>query len=515
MTGLSNGSHQVHPFDSTAEYYEKIRHQTHGFAVIQFGFTVFKLIDGRLKLKSYNVFVYPHHSTQNFQCQGSSLSFLASNGFDFNKLFAKGLCTLNSKEEEKLRQNLEERQQLRLSMKTDVPEDLSVASKKPMTPIPERELNMLAEAREMIQMVADGQSPKVSFNKNGFQRKLIYELIDTEFATKVSTRSENLESNRKALVVEPKRSAKEEEEIELNQQKKEEENLLLKVGLRLILKEISKSQKLIVGHNMLYDIIFLYRQCFDDMPEDYNEFKKIINRTFPNIIDTKFVAHSDNFKLELSSTILNDIYLELQQKKIVSHNDFGFETLEHSYDMNTSKLHDAGYDSFITGICILGYLKHLNVTIDENFSTKNCKEIQPFLGRLALQKIQNHFMFLTGNEPTINKDNVFHIKFPPTWKVADIQNQFKNYGPIQIFWVDNISAYVSLHQKEMSSCVIKTISKSNGFEIQTFNEFKNSKNELKRKRSPEPTQTAEKTIEKPEAKKRKTNDGVFAVSNDW
>jgi poly(A)-specific ribonuclease len=516
FTGLSNGSATIHPFDSTSEYYEKIRHSTRGFVVIQFGFTCFKIIDGKVKLKSYNVYVYPHHGTQTLLAQGSSLSFLASTGFDFNKLFAKGLSTLNCKDEEKLRQNLEERKQQRLAMlKESHMEMTSNEVKKPMTPVPEREMNMLAEARELIQTVVDGKSPKVSFNKNGFQRKLIYEMIDSEFSTRVSTRSENLENNRKSLIIEPKRSSEEDEKIELEKQKKEEENLLLKVGLRLILKEISASQKLIVGHNCLFDILFLYRQCFDDIPEDFNEFKKSISTNFHNIIDTKFMASSDNLKLELQSTILGDICRELLQKEIVKNEDFEFETIEHSYELNSTKEHEAGYDSFITGLSFLGFLKHLKITIDDKFSCKDCKPIQSYLGRFPLQRIQNTFLYLHGNEPTINKDNVFFIKFPSTWKVADIQNQFKNYGPIQIFWVDNVSAYVTLIQTEMSSCVVKTISKINGFEIQSYNDFKNSKVELKRKRSPEPLDTKSSEKKQPDVKRRKTNEGVFQVSNDW
>lgn len=55
-----------------------------------------------------------------------------------------------------------------------------------------------------------------------------------------------------------------------------------------------------------------------------------------------------------------------------------------------------------------------------------------------------------------------------TWQTSDIQNMFKNYGPITTSWIDDSSALIALHNKENASCVVKTISRPNGFEIMTF-----------------------------------------------
>ena len=46
-------------------------------------------------------------------CQTSCISFLASQGFDFNKLFKFGIPYLTASEEEKLVKRLEEKQKLR------------------------------------------------------------------------------------------------------------------------------------------------------------------------------------------------------------------------------------------------------------------------------------------------------------------------------------------------------------------------------------------------------------------
>lgn len=50
--------------------------------------------------------------------------------------------------------------------------------------------------------------------------------------------------------------------------------------------------------------MFIVRQFFEPVSEDLNEFKELVNRTFPNIIDTKFVSSSEAFKDLFSSSKL-------------------------------------------------------------------------------------------------------------------------------------------------------------------------------------------------------------------
>lgn len=50
---------------------------------------------------------------QRFLCQSSSIEFLISNGFDFNKLFKEGIPYMNEAEEAAYKENLEEQQKLR------------------------------------------------------------------------------------------------------------------------------------------------------------------------------------------------------------------------------------------------------------------------------------------------------------------------------------------------------------------------------------------------------------------
>jgi poly(A)-specific ribonuclease len=44
------------------------------------------------------------------------------------------------------------------------------------------------------------------------------------------------------------------------------------MGFSAVIESLIAAKKPIVGHNMIYDIIYLYNQFIDDLPDTYNEF---------------------------------------------------------------------------------------------------------------------------------------------------------------------------------------------------------------------------------------------------
>lgn len=536
FTGLAS-ERNIMPFDTSEEYYLKQLKTSAGFILVQLGLSFFKVKKDpegveKVTCKSYNIFIYPQSKNAVFSCQGQSLSFLAANGFDFNKLFTMGISYSNSAEEEKLRQEIKEKQALRMDqLKLRASAEEVDTSKRNFIPVPENEEEMLGKVREKIQSIVDGKSIETSFDKlNPFQRKLVYELIEREFFNKVSTSVKTLENNRKALIVESKRSEEEELKIELNRQKEDEVYIAEVVGLRLLLKEISSSKKLIVGHNCLLDLMYLMTQCFEDLPADYNEFKLLMHRIFPNIIDTKFVGASEKFKETFPSTILNQLHQRLSEKPFEKI-DVHFENPDHAYSFDSPKEHEAGYDSFLTGYCLLVILKYLKCPLSDKFDPNKSKELNPFLNRIALTRVQTPYIYVTGKEPTFTRTHVFFVKFPTSWQTSDVQDHFKNYGPVNISWVNNSTAFISLYNKENSSCVLKTISRPNGFEIQTFAEYQaadnDRKRDLSRKRKKEDSESSEssgsqtaaaangKAAAKDLKKKNKSKKKTFAESDVW
>jgi poly(A)-specific ribonuclease len=53
---------------------------------------------------------------------------------------------------------------------------------------------------------------------------------------------------------------------------------------------LAKRRPVIVGHNVLGDLIFLYQSFVQDLPERVEKFQKLLRDDFPLIVDTKYMA---------------------------------------------------------------------------------------------------------------------------------------------------------------------------------------------------------------------------------
>jgi hypothetical protein len=72
--------------------------------------------------------------------------------------------------------------------------------------------------------------------------------------------------------------------------------------------------KLIIGHNMLLDICHVINQCSFPLPEDYSEFKEMVNCVFPKMLDTKYMSDLPVFKDHMSSNTLGHMYKTLSEE---------------------------------------------------------------------------------------------------------------------------------------------------------------------------------------------------------
>lgn len=94
FTGIINGR-DVSMFDTPEEYYKCTQKGSSEFLLIQFGLCAFHWNhkEKHYMNDAYNFYLFPRGSPgpdRMFMCQSSSLDFLASQGFDFNKLIKDG-----------------------------------------------------------------------------------------------------------------------------------------------------------------------------------------------------------------------------------------------------------------------------------------------------------------------------------------------------------------------------------------------------------------------------------------
>ncbi|KAI2577256.1 poly(A)-specific ribonuclease [Homo sapiens] len=170
FSGISDGpsvSALTNGFDTPEERYQKLKKHSMDFLLFQFGLCTFK----------YDYTDSKSSPDVKFVCQSSSIDFLASQGFDFNKVFRNGIPYLNQEEERQLREQYDEKRS-----QANGAGALSYVSpntsKCPVT-IPEDQKKFIDQVVEKIEDLLQSEE-----NKNldlepctGFQRKLIYQTL--------------------------------------------------------------------------------------------------------------------------------------------------------------------------------------------------------------------------------------------------------------------------------------------------------------------------------------------------
>ena len=75
----------------------------------------------------------------------------------------------------------------------------------------------------------------------------------------------------------------------------------LEMGFSLAIEAIINAKVPVIGHNCMYDWLYLYNQFIDRLPDTYMEFAKSWNEKFPKTYDTKVLAFNSKhfFKTSL------------------------------------------------------------------------------------------------------------------------------------------------------------------------------------------------------------------------
>ncbi|XP_057605095.1 poly(A)-specific ribonuclease PARN isoform X1 [Hippopotamus amphibius kiboko] len=513
VTALTNG------FDTPEERYQKLKKHSMDFLLFQFGLCTFKYdyTDSKYITKSFNFYVFPKPFNRaspdvKFVCQSSSIDFLASQGFDFNKVFRNGIPYLNQEEERQLREQYDEKR-----LQSNGAGALSYVSpntsKCPVT-IPEDQKKFIDQVIEKIEDLLQSEE-----NKNldlepctGFQRKLIYQTLSWKYPKGIHVETLETEKKERYIVIS---KVDEEERKRREQQKhaKEQEELNDAVGFSRVIHAIANSGKLVIGHNMLLDVMHTVHQFYSPLPMDLNEFKEMTTCVFPRLLDTKLMASTQPFKDIINNTSLAELEKRLKETpfnppKVESAEGFP------SYDTASEQLHEAGYDAYITGLCFISMANYLGghytcfcqihcgpwwifpvapvspfprIPSPSSFLSPpkihvsaRSKLIEPFFNKLFLMRVMDiPYLNLEGPDLQPKRDHVLHVTFPKEWKTSDLYQLFSAFGNIQISWIDDTSAFVSLSQPEQVPIAVNTSKYAESYRIQTYAEYVGKKNEEK------------------------------------
>ncbi|XP_072465640.1 poly(A)-specific ribonuclease PARN isoform X1 [Notamacropus eugenii] len=473
VTALTNG------FDTPEERYHKLKKHSMDFLLFQFGLCTFKYdsTESKYIMKSFNFYVFPKPFSRTspdvkFVCQSSSIDFLANQGFDFNKVFRNGIPYLNQEEERQLREQYDEKRSQ--SNGAGALSYISPNASKCPVVIPEDQKKFIEKVVEKIEDLIQNEENK---NLNlepctGFQRKLIYQTLSWKYPKGIHVETLETEKKERYIVIS---KVDEEERKRREQQKhaKEQEELNDAVGFSRVIHAIANSGKLVIGHNMLLDVMHTIHQFYCPLPEDLNEFKEVTTCVFPRLLDTKLMASTQPFKDIINNTSLAELEKRLKEApfnppKVESAEGFP------SYDTASEQLHEAGYDAYITGLCFISMANFLGSFLSppKIHVSARSKLIEPFFNKLFLMRVMDiPYLNLEGPDLQPKRDHVLHVTFPKEWKTSDLYQLFSAFGNIQVSWIDDTSAFVSLSQPEQVQIAVNTSKYAESYRIQTYAEY--------------------------------------------
>ncbi|KAB5523778.1 hypothetical protein PHYPO_G00156350 [Pangasianodon hypophthalmus] len=485
FSGLSDGpavSMLTNGMDTPEERYSKLRKHSMDFLLFQFGLCAFRYDQSQSKYftKAFNFYIFPKPFSRaspdiKFMCQSSSIDFLASQGFDFNKVFRNGIPYLNQGEESQLREQYEERRNQSNGVGT--PSYISPTSCKGPMNVPEEHKDFINRVVEKVEALLNNSEKTVDLEPcSGFQRKLIYQTLNWKFPKGLHI--ETVENDKKERFIQISKVDEEERKrIEQQKHEREQEELNDAVGFSRVIHAISKSGKLVVGHNMLLDVMHTIHQFYCPLPEELDDFKEVTMCVFPRLLDTKLMASTQPFKELITNTSLAELEKQLKEKPFKAPRVECSEGFQ-SYDTASEQLHEAGYDAYITGLCFISMANYLGsfLTPPRAHISARSKLIEPFYNKLFLMRVADiPYLNISGPDLQPKRDNVLYVTFPKEWKTSDLYQLFSAFGNIQVSWVDDTSAFVSLSQLEQVQIAVNTSQYAESYRIQTYAEYMQSK----------------------------------------
>uniref|UniRef100_A0A4W3HR70 Poly(A)-specific ribonuclease PARN n=1 Tax=Callorhinchus milii TaxID=7868 RepID=A0A4W3HR70_CALMI len=505
FSGISDGpsvSTLTNGMDTPEERYQKLKKHSMDFLLFQFGLCTFKYnsVESRHIMKTFNFYVFPKPLSRaspdvKFVCQSSSIDFLANHGFDFNKVFHAGIPYLNREDERQLREQLEEKQHQ--SNGTGTPSFIYPNATKGPVVIPEEHRGFIEKIVEKVEDLLKDDEGSVELEPcTGFQRKLIYQTLNWKFPKGAHVETLENEKKERYIVIsklddeerrrrEEQKRAKEQEPSsvgnELSWLYACEEEMNDAVGFSKVIHAISKSGKLVVGHNMLLDVMHTIHQFLCQLPDELNEFKELTTSVFPRLLDTKLMGSTHPFKELIVNTPLAELEKRLKEApfrrpKVESAEGFP------SYNTASEQLHEAGYDAYITGLCFISMANHLGSFLSPpkvSVSARS-KLVEPFINKLFLMRIIDiPYLNLSGPDLKPKRDHVLHVRFPKEWKTSDLYQLFSAFGNIQVSWIDDTSVFVALSQREQVQIAVNTSKYAESYRIQTYAEYVEKKQEEK------------------------------------
>ncbi|CAH3128604.1 unnamed protein product [Porites lobata] len=459
--------------DTPQERYSKLKQGSKDFIIIQFGLCTFAWDKKKecYTAKPFNFYIFPKVWNRQcpdvrFLCQSSSIDFLTEHNFDFNKLFREGISYLRPYDESKLREHFLARNaqdsftSASLTSPDTTTETSGGSSHKTPRSVPPEHRDFVEKACNSIEeMLKDPEGTVTKLPPcNGYLRKLIYQTVKQRFKAGIHMEAATNEKKERFIVV-TKVNEDQKRKLEEDKQAKEQHLIENAVGFSQVVKMISQSGKVIVGHNMFLDLLHVIDQFLCPLPELLEDFKATVSAVFPRLVDTKVMANTQPFRDLIPSSVLADLVKHVSKKPfqkpaVLFDPDCAWD------GESNEKPHEAGYDAFITGMSFISMANYLGSFQEppKVYIPSDSTLIVPFVNKIFVMRMEDiPYVNLAGPDLNPSRDHVFYLTFPSDWKQSDILDLFNNFGFVYISWIDSTSAFISLARREHASNVLQAL----------------------------------------------------------
>mmetsp|Transcript_27351 Transcript_27351/g.64259 ORF Transcript_27351/g.64259 Transcript_27351/m.64259 type:complete len:553 (+) Transcript_27351:119-1777(+) len=464
MTGITLQGQPEQVQDLPSRRYAKMRNVASRYSIIQFGICLFHETENGsgYVARPYNFYLFPEAGIVTME--GSSINFLRDHKMDFNKWIYEGIPFVNKDGAERLHSSLfpensgengsgggEKRTPIVLTKKSDIEiTDKAIAGIK----------EWLADETKKEETEYE------ALTTNPYIRRFMYEKVAATFPELMAeSRPVPGVRGRSAFVVLRLSEAQKAERAAKVRSEKEQE-YAKKIGFHRIFKILYEAKKPLIGHNCMYDLLFMMSHFEGPLPKSYETFREIFHSRFPVLLDTKLLATREPFKFKpraedggasdapaeqehrFGSTALGEVF-KVFQEETVAAKEAGRPVIEVSfaptfdrYANDASAAHEAGYDAYMTGYAFAHMAKEALKPEGLSAVGNRTPIFRSFfdfnLGGGDESKLQDgvyvHVTGLKGRDAKDLREAFAEVKAPGS---ADAPN-------VQISWIDDDSAFAVL-----------------------------------------------------------------------
>ena len=436
MTGIENDKNNS--LLDTPEYrYSKYKKSSEKYSIIQLGLSFFKLVTNPniyhkqiiYECRPYNLYLFPNAkdlkeiSEDEMQLEVKCMHFNKKGKIDLNKWINDGIQYLNKKQYKELYKNIIENNINNENFHMDI------------TCLKQKDLDLSEKIMENIKnnYINNGNIYKTNYVISCFPKYLLY-YIKKNLPNNLYFQENSKFNNKSYCTLGIGYQTKEEKDKlfkndvinqlkELNHKKgvkKLIESLFNNISLgdeditendinKIKNKNLTNKKKILIGHNMSLDIMYIISKLGDGLPYDYTSFKKMLNDKI-EIYDTKFLFE------EIKNSNFNKNNINIKNIKSTLDNMYPYlfstfdETIKIKIKPNEDlfkegSYHSAGYDSFVTGACFL-YMKNSMKKFDNEFLEKNKNQIyimNSLYKSININKDKDEYIMDNSN----NEENIY------------------------------------------------------------------------------------------------------------